>query len=133
MARFISARLNLGALRFNSGGPDMDRTCDLLLAKQLLYQLRYEPENLKEQKWYLERDLNTHKLLRRRLSYPLNDRGIKWSGRQGSNLRHQVWKTRSLPTEILPHYLIYNFFKIKPPGALLRRTPGHVVFIVVIR
>lgn len=25
-----------------------------------------------------------------------------WCGRQGSNLRHQVWKTRSLPTEILP-------------------------------
>ena len=28
-----------------------------------------------------------------------------WSGRRGSNSRHQPWQGCTLPTELLPHYL----------------------------
>jgi hypothetical protein len=40
----IERLFSLNGYLLENGGPDRVRTCDLLLAKQLLYQLRYEPK-----------------------------------------------------------------------------------------
>ena len=46
-ARFVGARDKENGRRVHSGGDDGNRTHDLLLAKQALYQLSYVPEGRK--------------------------------------------------------------------------------------
>lgn len=102
MPRLVGQLIRLVAFSYEIGASSEIWTRNLLIKSQLLWTVelrrrklvpprrielrltRWKPVvltvirwRLKKNKWYPERESNPHKLLRRRLSYPLNDRGIK--------------------------------------------------------
>ena len=46
--------MSLDGIGWETGGDDRNRTCDILLAKQTLYQLSYIPTGLKRQERVLD-------------------------------------------------------------------------------